>query len=328
MWCKTVLSVALILTVALPSYANDEPLKASAPLGPAAAPEATVEVDVLAFVKSMREQLALHSKAPRHTAIDHGLYDLWHAILRPRIGRMIRRVQDLQHPKRWTKSEQGLVLGLAPDAWSRTTRNMAALYTELGAALKRYERASVSFTSPYGLGLDRRPAVYVGYPLEHLGPVAMERELYRRLRGGRVIWRDELRAHWRLLGRFHLHYLRQAHLWQRVEVPGEPEAMRAAHEKHEEAIDRTAESLRVQMLGLRTLMATLQAVEEDRLRTKVLASTLNPEAQGALLEMLGTMRQGRLDARDYEGDKHAEYGQRLRSRWLAVRTKLLAKLPK
>ena len=137
---------------------------------------------------------------------------------------------------------------------------------------------------------------------------------------------DELSAYWHLLGRFHVHYLREARLWQRIEVAGETDAMEQAHAAHEKALARRRQSLATQMLGVRALVATLQAAEEDRLRSLVDQSTLPPDGKLGARALLTSMRNGRLDAREYDGKRHAEYGQRLRTRWLSVRTKLLAKL--
>ena len=175
------------------------------------------------------------------------------------------------------------------------------------------------------MGIDKPATVYAEFPIEQLGAVDMDRELHHRLRVRRVRWADEVSAYWRLLGRFHVDFLRSHSLWLRVAQPVEPTRMERAHGQHKARLARRRQALRMQMSGVRAMLAALQAAEENRIRLQINAMPAG-DHRAALGMLVTRMRAGRLDARDYDGDKFAEYGQLLRSRWLAVRSKLLAKL--
>jgi hypothetical protein len=172
----TALSV-LALTFALPARADEPAPAAPAPGGdaaapapegaPVAAPQATSEVgkpfDLLTYLTHVRTLVSESMTPPRRSATDHGLYDLWGAILRPRAARMVARTKKLLEPGRWVfDPADGGAAHVKPEAWASTIGELASLYVELGGALQQYQQAQVTITQVRPDGTQPPPTGPVG----------------------------------------------------------------------------------------------------------------------------------------------------------------------
>lgn len=348
------LPIALVLTLCTllppaPAAADDGPVPApdgAAPVPPAAggealpgegpAPDAAAGpgaeddgFDFRAFHRNLEAQLLHQAVPPRRTATDHGLHDIWSAVLKPRMPRMKQAVREMGRDTRWAiDPETGRAVGIAEDAWPRVVREAASLYASLGGSLEAYLKTNVRITSPFGLGLDA-PAqgVSPSYPIESLGVLAYERALHRRLHGAHVVWADELHAYRALMARLQIELLRREEAWRRAEVARQrADILQEAAQGYEAALAQRVDELGVLMLSLRTLVGTLQAVEEDRLRTLVATAPVDDATREGLQAAVLSLRTGRLAARDHADDNWSRYGSLLRADWLAPRARLLKAL--
>src|SRR5688500_17705095 len=66
-----------------------------------AGPEDGRPFDLLVYLSHVRTLVSENMQPPRRTATDHGLYDTWAAILRPRAARIAARVKRLMEQGRW-----------------------------------------------------------------------------------------------------------------------------------------------------------------------------------------------------------------------------------
>ena len=327
--------------------AEEDPTAPVAPPAPPAAPDAPVlpegtdglppgvedaadGIDFRDVHANLVVQLAHIAKVPQRTSTDHALYDIWTAAIKPRLPRLKQSLNEMGRDIRFELDpDTHRAVGIAPDQWSRFIREAAALHAGLAGALDGYMKSSVKITSPFGLGLDQPAGVAPeGYPIEALGLFAYERELNRRLLlGQNVAWPDEVHAYRTFLARLQFELARREEAWRRREIARQNAALLAdAAAAYEAAIGERVDELGVMLLSVRTLVATLQAVEEDRLHRHV-ASVDPADASRATLDgELIKLRSGRLEARRRADESAGRYGSLLRSDWLAPRSRLLKAL--
>jgi hypothetical protein len=311
---STLLLSAWVLLAALPARAEDPP-----PPPPPAPP------DFLLLVRSLKERLAEHETPPAKTDRDHALHDAWTSILRPRAARMTARAKGLLLRKRWRfETHDGVerAAGLLPGEWDAAIREMSMLYVELGGALEQYLHVKVTLTTPLGDPGTPVPPHPSGDPLDTQRAIEeLERDFWARWSSGQVLFPEQLQQYWILLASLERELVRREEALRRWE-----EAMRRV----EDALARLSmgfqfqrENLKLEMLAVRSLVAALQAAEEDRLGREV-AERLAPgtDARARAGELLVEMAAGRLAAEGLDEPPVSQYGSILRSRWLRPRAKL------
>lgn len=279
---------------------------------------------------SLVVQLDHIAQVPRRTATDHALYDIWVAAIKPRLPRLKQALTEMGRDVRFeVEPDTHRAIGIASDQWPRFIREAAALHAGLAGALDGYMKSNVKITSPFGLGLDQPAGLAPeGYPIEALGLFAYERELNRRLLlGHHVAWPDEVHAYRAFLARLQFELARREEAWRRREIARQNAALLAdAAAAYEAAIGERVDELGVMLLSVRTLVATLQAVEEDRLHRHVAAVDPADPGRAALDAHLVKLRSGRLEARRRADESAGRYGSLLRTDWLGPRFKLLKAL--
>jgi hypothetical protein len=282
-------------------------------------------LDLRAFVLTLEGQLRELKTPPRKTPTDHALFDAWTAILEPRVGRMAARLKRIAEEPRWALAPAGTSRILTPEAWDVVVREAASLYAELGGALEQYTRFRVSFTPPAGFGL-QGPGAGVPDPsaqdraLERL--VSLEAALEVKLASGQLIWTAELTWYWNLARRAELEMRRfqeDLERWQRQVAAFEDLQARVAY-----GLTFQRQSLRMLMFGERSLLAALQAAEEDRLRVLVEALAPDHARRTDAQALLAELRTARNAAEAHSGAQPSGWGTLLRQRWMGPRARLRA----
>ncbi len=286
-------------------------------------------LDLRAFVLTLEGQLRELKTPPRKTPTDHALFDAWTSILEPRVSRMAARLKRIAEEPRWTHAPGGAPgstgLILTPEAWDVVVREAASLYAELGGALEQYTRFRVSFTAPAGFGL-LGPGAGVPDPsaqdraLERL--FSLESALEVKLASGQLIWTAELTWYWNLARRAELELRRfqeDLERWQRQVAAFEDLQARVAY-----GLTFQRQSLRMLMFGVRSLLAALQAAEEDRLRVVVEALAPDHARRADAQALLAELRTARNAAEAHSGAQPSGWGTLLRQRWMGPRLRLRA----
>ena len=122
----------------------------------------TAPTNPIEFLRSFREWVAQHRNPPPRARLDTALHDVWRAALRPRAGRMTRRIDKLIKRKYWLPPE-GEPTHVKPEEWSRFVREIAGLMTELHGAWKQYTSARPILRRGIPVGKVRVPGHYYGY---------------------------------------------------------------------------------------------------------------------------------------------------------------------
>ncbi len=299
--------------------------------------EETTPADPIEYLKSFRDWLARHEKAPPRTRNDSALYDIWRAALRPRATRMRKRIETLMQRKHWLP-EQGMPERVKPASWSRFVREMAGLTTELSGALKQYESARIKIRRGVPTERLRPVGSYYGYAQ----PVAVWRRsvlrrvaLIRRHAVSVHVGPLVLHSYWNLMRRFRLGWDWRIHHCAACERRRE-EAQRARDAQRKEVanyiaerqrlFDTTRDTLQQQLLALQVLAAAMQAQEEQRLGSAWQArfgDAARPADDASLL----AMEAARIEGEQFTGASSAAYGQLLRN-WVRAYKQVLAQLAK
>ncbi|MDA1194835.1 MAG: hypothetical protein O2894_06590 [Planctomycetota bacterium] len=231
--------------------------------------------------------------------------------MKPRLPRMLRRVDTLMQRKYWDP-ETGTPERVKPDAWPRIVREISALGTELHGAWKGYAKADIrdrggrmrtsgnrtyqSFYSGWGLP-------YQSWQHHALGRQSIS---FRTQYG-------ELHSYWNLMRNYRLGWGWRTSVCTNCEARrNELKDRETQVEEGRAAIETATATLRQQMLALRVLVGAMQAEEEqyiaDRLAELPRGHVLREPAQ----ELVDALRQARLEAERYDGDSSSRWGQLLR----------------
>lgn len=334
------LTLALVLALSAPGALADDAPPAAAPGAPAAdqpkdthevlarADEGISAVDFRALHEALMAQVERVIEMPARTERDHGLYDVWYAVVRPRMARLKPAIAFIGDDARWAiDPSTRRTLGMAPDEWSGFMRDAAAAQAVLVGMIDGYREADVKLTLPLGHGVDK-PAERVpdDVYLDELGFRGYASELSRRLRARRVAWADEVRAYRALAGRLNAELLRRGSSVPHDHGPSAEEILDDATARYDAALAERVEDISLLLLGLRTYVAVLQSVEEDRLHELVDAASLDEEADAKLHADLLALRKARLDAQGLTLEEAGRYGSLLRNDWLAPRRDLRSAL--
>ncbi len=273
-------------------------------------------VDPIEYLRSYRDWIAENATPPPRTERDRGVYDVWTAHLKPRVGRMVKRVDTLMQRKYW-EPEVGTPQRVKPEAWSRFTREIAGLGTELHGAWKGYNKAQIT---------DRRGMA--GVPATRTKPPSHTAGYFGYGHPG-LLWRGavlgrqsvgdlgygyELRSYRHLLDTY-----RRGWGWRRRHCSHCEIRRRELQKKKREYVAErkkllhtTRDTLEQQMLSLQVLAAAMQAIEEDSLRKEMEELPRDHMLREPAVEVLTALRDARLKAERYSGTKSSEYGQLLR----------------
>ena len=268
--------------------------------------------DPVAYLESFRDWLRLHETPPRHTSGEQQVYDVWAAALKPRIKRMIRRVETLMKRKYWVPAE-GTPERVQPESWSRFAREISALGTELHGAWKGYAKADIR-DSGGGLrtsGSRSYLTFYGGWGLPY-------RVWHGHALGRQGIYygapRVERYSYWNLM-----RYYRRGWGWRSAvctNCEARRQELKDRKEQVEEAraaVDTTRETLQQQMLALRVLVGAMQVQEEHHLAEQIDGLERDSILRRPAEDLLDALRQARLEAERYDGDSSSRWGQLLRN---------------
>ena len=335
------LALAMTLGLAAPAARGDDTPPAVAPTAPAAeapaagAPAELVEplmrddeglaaIDFRSLHEALMAQVERVIETPQRTDTDHGLYDVWYAVVRPRIARLKTSLAFIGDDARWAvDTSTKRTLGLGADQWSGFVRDAAAANVVLVGMLEGYRDANVKVTLPFGVGVDR-PADRVpdDVYLDELGFRGYASELSRRLRARRAAWSDEVRAYRALAGRLNAELIRRGSVVPTQDEPSPEEVLEEASARYDALLADRVDDVGMLLLGLRTYVAVVQSVEEDRLHMLVDESGADADAMKAHHDQLDRLRTTRMDAQRLKLADAGRYGSLLRNDWLAPRRQL------
>lgn len=277
----------------------------------------TERTDLLAFVKALRRQVAQLEVPPPSTEDVTALRDAWNAVLKPRVGRMAKRLERWTDPARWLFEEgEDTPYALKPDQWTAFTRDMASLATELHGAWKQY--GSVKLKPKESMaGSGYVPSAPRLVPLAYPWPVLYSSVLDRQAAGARLgRWGSS--SYWRLLNRFlyawDWSWVRRAQwdeYWRKRRA-----ATKDLFEQLRSELDGTRDTLGDTLLGVQAFVAALQNAEEERVQQECVPCRTQDETLVAMAEKaLSGMHEARLQAEAFQGRSVSAYGTILR-RWL------------
>jgi hypothetical protein len=284
---------------------------APAEAAPADAPPAAPAPDALAMLERLHEDVNAYREPPPRTRTDTALYDAWKAILERRAGPMLARLQRLVDSKYWVHGPDGRVM-LAPEYWPMFIREMSALYVALAGAYEQYGDVRVKF---YARGPERPPTLALPHSLLHLQ--TLESDLIAQSSNGYPIWANDVAAYWALMHQVEAEWLRRRiayEEWQRREAE-RIAVIEEAQAAIGEGLAMQRNALFMQMIAVRTLVATLQAQEEERLHD-LAAQIRDEKARKEATDALQGMRRGRFAAARHASSASSDYGSLLRREWL------------
>jgi len=332
-WVRVSLLLLLGGLVLRPAIADEPPPQAPAGDPPAQAAEdqgtkETKPPDLGKYLATLREQLEAHKTAPARTELNTGLFDAWRAILHPRAGSMILRIKNLQDEDHWAGGGKDEPLHVRPGSWSRFTRELAALYTQLGGALRGYEQFRPKVKRPVSSfrGEDREPPD-TGDPIIGLDIATLENQMIGQISRGQPVSTSQLYSYWGMIERYYdeLEKRREERRKWEERQQRKKEKMEEIWAEVTKGIEFQKQSLELQMISVRGLTGTLQATEELRLQEAARALPAEDERRAALEALLDTMREHRQSAETFTSSSTAGYGTLLR-KWLATQKKALALL--
>lgn len=272
--------------------------------------------DLLGYLRDLRRRIEQYEAPPPATEEVTALRDAWTAILKPRIARMLRRIDTWTEPERWIWTPgEATPLGLVPSQWPAFVKDMAALATEFHGAWKQYGSVKLrAKETPLGpLQAVRPPSIYLGYGWPTLYGSILDRQAAARDLGA---W--DAYSYWHLLDRFRYAW---DWSWERRRLWYESwqrrrQATEDLFQDLRAELDATRDAMGEMMLGLQVYVAALQNVEEERLLGQCTAcrtedATLREMGETALRSLSMT----RLEGERYQGRSSAAYGSILR-KWL------------
>jgi len=276
--------------------------------------------DPIEYLRSYMEWIRTHETPPARTAMVHAQHDMWSGALKPKARRMTRRVETLTQRRYWVP-ERGTPERVKPAAWSRFTREIASLGSELFGAWKQYGRAN---PRPVALGhgmiaYPRPPRLgaYYGSRYRAVPMSAWRGGLARRSAIG--IGGLEMRSYWGLMNGYNRAWeysmLRRAE-WDRRRR----EVMRKQREfmaGEKAAANAVRDTLEQQMLALQVLTAAMQAAEEHALRAEIEQLEEGDILRDLAERVVDKLREARLKAERYQGTSSAAWGSLLRA-WVRV----------
>ena len=271
--------------------------------------------DLIGYLAKMREQLAQFETPPPKTESVTALYDAWRKILKPRLPRMLRRIEKWEKPKRWEWARgERTPSTIKPEQWTTFTRDMASLATELHGAYKQYGSVKVVPKAlPYnrlsypGLGSS------IGYPYAQPYGWILDRQA-----AGVRLGRRASHSYWNLMNRFsyswNYNYLRRQ-AWHRY-WRQRRQATEKLFEDLKAELSSTRDTLGQTLLGMQVFMAAMQNAEEERLLGQCHSCRTDDESLRKMGEAaLDGMETARLEAERFQGKSSAAYGTLLR-KWL------------
>ena len=275
-------------------------------------------VNPIDYLRSYRDWIRQHETPPARTANVHAQHDLWSGALKPKARRMTKRVEMLMKRKYWVPA-RGTPERVKPEAWSRFTREIAGLGTELHGAWKQYGRANPRPKS-YGFGFVRFPrpprlGAYYGYPYRAVPMSAWRNGLARRSSIG--VGGLEMRSYYNLMWGYNRAW--EWSMWRRAEYNRRRQELirkqREFIESEREAARVVRDTLEQQMISLQVLTAAMQAAEEHALREEIEKLPEGDVLRELAEEVVDTLKEARLTAEQYQGTSSAEYGTLIR-KWV------------
>lgn len=271
--------------------------------------------DLPGYLAAMREQLEQFRTPPPKTREVTALHDAWRKIMKPRLRRMLRRIEKWEKPDRWVREPgERTPSTIKPELWTTFTRDMAALATELHGAYRQYGSVRVvpkqlptNRVSYPGLGTN------IGYP--YAAPYGW---ILDRQAAGIRLGRRASHSYWHLMNRFTYSWnynilRRQAwyDYWQKRR-----EATETLFEDLRSELSSTQDTLGQTLLGLQVFLAAMQNAEEERLLGQCHACRSTDASLRKMGETaLEGMEEARLEAERFQGRSSAAYGTLLR-KWL------------
>lgn len=288
--------------------------------------------DFRAALDALADGLGAFERPPA----DPGLYETheetWKRYAKPRIKRMLSRLDRVDAPKHWEVEADAPALRVPDELWSPLVRQLASLYTELGSMRSRYAKVRLTartaqrawlrrFPGPEPIGrvpsrdaLEDLDATILRYHAR--GEAVPLRLLSARNSVAAAVAREEAAERARKRAEYE-HRKRQAFDAIDVEVAATHGALRA-----------DVDAIAAQQRAVRELVAAGQRIEETRLKALVEAT---PNTGGHLddaSKWLAEMAAGRIEARGFDDDRSARWGSLVRQQWMVRRTKLLAAVAK
>ena len=252
----------------------------------------TDRTDLLAFVQALHRQVAQFRDPPPSTEDVTALRDAWNAILRPRIGRMERRLERWSDASRWifVDGEEypvGTPAGRVDRVHARHGQPRHRAARRLEAVRHREAEAEGDAVRPRLHAHGHAPSRRWPIPGRRLYGGVMDRQT-RRARGSGAGTPD---SYWHLLGRFRYawdwSYLRRQQwnqYWRKRQ-----QATDKLFEDLRSELNGTRDTLGETLLGVQAFVAALQNAEEERLQEECIPCKTKDET---LVKMADTALEG------------------------------------
>jgi hypothetical protein len=270
--------------------------------------------NLLQWIGVLHQQVQRFETPPPTSPESRQLYDAWTTILKPRIARILQRLDTWKDPAKWAVVEGETAPSiLKPSEWTNFVRDVAQLTTELHGAWLQYGKIEIRQKAGPPVSPQLWPRdIPLAYPWGTLYRSVLDRQRA----GSGPEWFDGV-SYWHLLGRFRSvwdwTWERRLNWYRWLEARQEKAKFYAALDAELKA---TRDMLAQTLLGLQVFVGALQSAEENRMRSICSAcrqsdATLREMAETALRDM----RVARIEAEKYHGETYAKYGSLLRA-WL------------
>jgi hypothetical protein len=268
------------------------------------------------WIGVLRQQLQRFETPPPTFPESRQLHDEWTTILKPRIARILQRLDNWQAEGKWAVVEGEAAPNiLRPSEWTNFVRDMAQLATELHGAWTQYGKIEIRAKS----GPPTSPQLWprdIPFRLSYPWPTLYRSVLERQQAAANAGSYDGV-SYWHLLGRFrHVWdwtWERRLNWYRWLE---QQQAKAKFYAAQQAELNATRDMLSQTLLGLQVFIGALQNAEETRMHSICTAcrqsdATLREMAETALRDMAIA----RVEAERYHGDSYAKYGSLLRA-WL------------
>ena len=320
--CLLVLVLVLVLLAAPAPWARaeDPPTPPVDPLVPAG--------DFRAAVDLLQQGIEAYRQPPEDAGLYDRRLDAWKGVIKPRVGRMVMRLKQLQADSLWIRTgAEGPAIAVAPDGWSPLVRGAASLFTELGTIVARYRDVRLDPKHARDLWIHRNPKPDPIEPTPTEPALAELNGLIARyIRLGHPVPAHLLRERAEYASIVAAEQAAAREQKRREYELRKEQAYQAIESRVRETrglLERDSTVFEEQMHDLQALLAGAQELEERQLRQQVEAA----QAGGAKVEdaapLLAALAAGRLEGTSFRDPRSARYGSVLRQKWMTPRSKLL-----
>ena len=292
---------------------------------PAGADEGGAETpeNLLARAIAFEAEMKKHAEPPVDEGPDRVLYFAWKKNVKPRAKKLASRAHDLTKDSLWAfDDESGVATHVGPKHWTRMVSLLGKLYTELGAALKNYDKTLVSPDVAIR-EWDRRhpePRLHGLTPAgHHLAKIKIKIKKLKILGKPIPVTLTYQYNHYSTLAAQEVELRREAHRRWREDRRQAHLDIRARHAEMKVYLDAHRQVLVDQMGAVRQYAADLMRAEEDRLRAVAASYPERDKVHADAKRLLKEMAKGRQRVLAFADARTSRWGTLIRQKWMKFR---------